>query len=247
MTRLVWDGCVNVRDLGGLATARGVPTQFGRIVRADNVQRLSARGWRALENHGVRRIVDLRMRREIALDPGAAAPVEIVNVSVLGEWDDEIQAFYDAKLDASDGAAPYLVWSYLDFLDRYQENFGRAVQAIADAPHGAVVVHCMGGKDRTGIVAALLLRLVGVDNRAIAEDYALSEANLAERHQIWVDQAVGAADRRRRSLLLPTPAAAMLDVLEVIDSRHGGAGRYLAGAGVTDAGLARLEERLVAP
>jgi protein-tyrosine phosphatase len=247
VSRLTWDGCVNVRDLGGLAAAGGATTQFGRIVRADNIQRLSRDGWRALENHGVRRIVDLRMQREIELDPPAEAPVEIVNVSVLGEWTDDDQAFYDAQLDASDGAAPYLAWSYLEFLDRYRANFGRAVQAIADAPDGAVVVHCMGGKDRTGIVSALALRLVGVEIPVIAEDYALSEANLAERHQLWVDEAISAAERRRREMLLPTPAEAMLEVLVEVDARHGSAADYLISAGVTKAGLARLEERLVAP
>ncbi len=57
---LVWDGCVNVRDLGGLPTEDGRVTRFGAVVRADNVRRLSDAGWEALAGYGIRRIIDLR-------------------------------------------------------------------------------------------------------------------------------------------------------------------------------------------
>ncbi|MEX0673173.1 MAG: tyrosine-protein phosphatase, partial [Gaiellaceae bacterium] len=66
---LVWDGCVNVRDLGGLPTGDGRTTLFERVVRADSVRQLTEAGWQALAEYGVRRIVDLRWHDELAQDP----------------------------------------------------------------------------------------------------------------------------------------------------------------------------------
>ena len=232
MTTLIWEGCVNVRDVGGL-------------VRADNVRNLSEAGWRALVDHGVRRIVDLRFPEEIADDPPADAPVEVVHISLLGdsrtpEW---LAEFAEAA-DRSASAEEYLVWSYVEFLDRNRDRFARVLEAIAQAPDGPVLVHCMGGKDRTGIVVALALRLVGTSVDDVVADYALSEANLTERHMLWVDAATDERERRRRELLLPTPPSAMRRVLEELERRHGSAEGYLRDAGVSDADLARLRQRL---
>jgi protein-tyrosine phosphatase len=248
VTSLAWEGCINVRDLGGLATADGATTRQGRVIRADNLRKLSDRGRQALVDHGVERVVDLRFPEELAEDPDGDFPVEVVHVSVLGdnrtpEW----QAEQNAAMDGAATAEEYLVWSYAAFLDRYRDKFAAAVQTIADAPEGAVVVHCLGGKDRTGLITALLLRIAGVPVEAVAEEYALTEAALAPTTPAWIALAPDEAERRRRELMRPAPAAVMLDVLHGVDERYGGVADYLRGAGVTDDTLARIRERLVAP
>ena len=68
MTSLAWEGCLNVRDLGGLPTEDGRRTRLGGVVRADNIRKLTDEGWRALAAHGVQRIVDLRWPEELAED-----------------------------------------------------------------------------------------------------------------------------------------------------------------------------------
>jgi protein tyrosine/serine phosphatase len=234
VTALHWDGCVNVRDVGGL-------------VRADNIRRLSESGRRALVDHGVSRIVDLRFPEELAEDPPFDAPVEVVHVSLLGpsrtpEWEAE----FSAAIDRSESAEEYLVWSYAEFLDRYADRFARVFEAIARAPEGPVVVHCMGGKDRTGLVVALARRLAGVSMDEVVADYALSEANLEVNHQAWVDAAPDEAEARRRRMLLPTPPDAMRRVLEEIERRHGSPEGYLRDAGVSAEDVERLRERLAA-
>ena len=77
---LVWDGCLNVRELGGLPTGDGGETRFGAVVRADSVRQLSDDGWQALVDHGIRTVVDLRGHDERAEDPPAELPVEVVHV-----------------------------------------------------------------------------------------------------------------------------------------------------------------------
>jgi protein-tyrosine phosphatase len=84
---LQWEGCANVRDLGGVPLARGGETRYGVLVRADNVRRLTETGWSDLYEHGVRRIVDLRWREELANDPPREVDIDVVHVSLLGELD----------------------------------------------------------------------------------------------------------------------------------------------------------------
>lgn len=243
---ITWDGCVNVRDLGGLPTEDGQETRSGWVIRSDNVGKLSAAGWRTLADHGVVRIIDLRWPEEVAGDPPRDVDVDVVRISVLGETMDTSLPHIrelDAHLDDVDDVADHYAWSYVEFLERHRDRFGRAVAAVADAD-GPVVIHCMGGKDRTGLVAALLLRLAGVEPEVIAEDYALSGPNLAAHLQFWLDEAPTERDRRRRAKLIQTPASGMRRVIESIEERYGGVAGYLNAAGVTPEQIHRLRTRL---
>jgi protein-tyrosine phosphatase len=246
---LDWEGCLNVRDLGGLPTEDGRVTQPGRVVRADNVRKLTDIGWRALGDHGVRRIVDLRMPVELAGDPprDVDVDVDVVHVSIFGDGMDEAYvAGLDAHLASVEDVADHYVYSYVDWLERYREHFGRAFAAIADAD-GTVLVHCMGGKDRTGVVSALLLRLAGVPYDVIGEDYAVTAVNLEPSTSVWIAAVEDPVERAKWQRLAATPAAAMERVMHEVEKRYGDVASYLRAAGLNDEQVARLEERLVAP
>jgi protein-tyrosine phosphatase len=246
VTDLSWEGCVNVRDLGGVPTEDGQRTRLGRIVRSDNVRQLTDEGWRALAEHGVSLIVDLRWPEELAEDQPREVDVEVVHVSVLGDaYDPEYVAELDAHLESVDDVTDHYAWSYVDFLERYRDRFGRALAAIADAD-GTVVVHCMGGKDRTGLVSALILRLAGVAPETIAADYALSGGNLAGESAKWIAAAADERERRKRAKLAPTPAEAMVRVLAEIERRYGDVASYLRAAGLNGTQIERLRKRLAA-
>ena len=239
---LAWDGCVNVRDLGGHPTDGGGETQFGAVVRADSVRGLSDAGWEALVGYGVSRIVDLRWHEELAEDPPAALPVEVVHVPLLGTRaeTDPITAVVGRIADA----ASWKQATYVEFLSRFAPNFARAVTAVAEAPDGGVVVHCAGGVDRTGLLVALLLRLAGVPRDDVAADYATSERNWAPYTDSWIAQAGDDDERERRRLLAPCRPETMLGVLDELERRYGGERDYLLGAGASERVLARVRERL---
>jgi len=242
---LIWDGCLNVRDLGGHAVAGGGETQFGRIVRADTVRRLSEEGWRALVDYGIRTIIDLRTDEERAADPPAELPVEVLHVKFM---DDTPEVF--AEADAASLAAPDLVAAtrdvYLIFLEAFHRNIAAVIEAVADAPEGGVVVHCAGGKDRTGLTVALLLRLAGVAVDDIAADYALSEERLRPRHERWLAEAADKEERERLRRMTVTPYASMVGVLEELERRHGSVQAFLVSGGAS-AGIAeRIRTRLTA-
>jgi protein-tyrosine phosphatase len=246
MTALAWEGCLNVRDLGGLPTEDGRKTRAGGIVRSDNVRKLTDAGWRSLAEHGVTRIVDLRWPEELAEDQPRDVEIEVVHVSVLGEAiDPDYIEQLDEHLDPVEDVADHYAWSYVDFLERYRGRFGLAFAAIADAD-GTVVVHCAGGKDRTGLISALLLRLVGVGHREIGADYAVSERNLGPAlERQWNDVPVEGIERARREKLGRTPAGGMIRAVEEIERRYGDVASYLRAAGLADAQIDRLRARLV--
>jgi protein tyrosine/serine phosphatase len=241
---LDWDGCLNVRDLGGLPTEDGGETRFGAVVRADSVRRLSDRGWAALVEYGVRRIVDLRWHDELEADPPRELPVEVVHVSLFGDYDPAFGREVDAVGGAQPDEAAATRAIYLLYLERYAENFAGAISAVAGAPEGPVVVHCAVGKDRTGLTIALLLRLAGVGADDVARDYAASGENLRGELERWASEGETERERQRRRRLGATPARAMRDVLDELEHRHGAAADYLRAAGAADGDLARARARL---
>jgi len=228
---LTWEGCLNVRDLGGLPTAAGGTTRHGAVVRADSVRQLSDVGWAALVGYGIGRIVDLRWQSELAADPPRDLPVDTVHIPLFPEPDSDLWHEIDSIDEASPDATTAKGAVYLECLERFAPSFVSAVGAVVGTPAGGVLVHCMGGKDRTGLVSALLLRLAGVSVSDIAEDYALSGENLRAATDDWIASSADENERRRRERIAVTPAAAMATVLEALDARHGGAREYLLAAG----------------
>lgn len=218
---LTWDGCLNVRDLGGLPTRDGHETRRGAVVRADSVRRLSDEGWQALVDHGVRTVIDLRGSHEREDDPPAEMPVEVVHVPFMENSEVEWDEIAD-ELDAANAAAP----------------------DVPTAPGGDVVIHCAGGKDWTGLLAAFLLHLAGVDDEEIAADYALGENRLRPRHEPWLRAAETEEELDRLRRMAQTPAASMTGVFAELERRHGSVESYLRGAGVTGDELERVRTRL---
>jgi len=120
------------------------------------------------------------------------------------------------------------------------------MRAVASAPAGAVVVHCFVGKDRTGLVSALLLRLAGVPEDAVVEDYALSGPVVGPLVDDWIAAAGDEHERAFRSRVSAAPREGLSRVLSKLRERWGGEEEYLRASGVSDDDIARLRARLVA-
>jgi protein-tyrosine phosphatase len=159
---LDWEGCLNARDLGGLPLASGGVTPRGRLVRADSPDELSSAGWAAVWDFGIRTIIDLRREDECAAD--VARPVGLVMRRV--SWDDYPDEGWNAR-----NAPPGLAESMRVFLQDYPNAAADTARMFIAAPPGAVLVHCAGGRDRTGLFAIVLGALVGVTPEALLADY----------------------------------------------------------------------------
>jgi protein-tyrosine phosphatase len=240
---LAWEGCLNARDLGGYGTGDGRETRWGVVARSDCPAALTEAGRAALADYGVRAIVDLRLPTELAEDPNPFAEpgdhgIAYTNVS-----------FIDPAAAPPD-AVSTLAEDYLQMLDRYRQGVAEAMAAIARAPgDGAVVIHCAAGKDRTGLISALLLGLVDVPAETIAADYAMTAELLRPREQEWL-ASFSPGERAEREAMVtryaPT-AEVMLAVLAGLTERFGGVEPYLRATGLGTDDLDRLRERLVGP
>ena len=222
---LDWDGARNVRDLGGLPTADGGRIRYGALVRADSLARLTERGWAALERHGVRTVIDLRNDDEVGEDDAPRpAAVTTIRIPLDGLEDTE---FWSRWLDRPEfGTAHY----YGPWLERFPERAGRVLAAIAHARPGGVAVHCVGGRDRTGLVTMLVLAFAGVPPELATDDYALSDERIPLSPELESFHAE----------LGTTPAEVFAGVLAGLDAEA-----YLHGAGLGVGDLAALRARLV--
>jgi protein-tyrosine phosphatase len=238
--RLAWEGLLNARDLGGYPTADGRETQWGAVVRSDNLTPLTEAGQAALVAYGVRSIVDLRGPEEARLFPNPFAVADAHGITYTNvPFQDP--AAYDFTEEPRSLAAVYVT-----MLDHYRSRVAAVMTTVADAPAGGVLVHCMGGKDRTGLVAALLLDLAGVDRETIAADYAITREYLRPRDEEFVLNGPGdRAERERVIAKYSARAEVMLEALEHVDDRYGGVESYLSEAGVSAERLSRLRERLL--
>jgi protein-tyrosine phosphatase len=168
---LSWDGCVNVRDLGGLGQIRP-----GAVVRMEAPRRLTEAGWAAAWAHGVRTVVDLRDAGEREPDR-ASRPVGIITVHV--PLDPVGTPFYEHWQSIDNLASPLY---YPAMLAEQPQPVITAVRSIASAAPGCVVFHCAGGKDRTGLLALVLLTLAGATPEEIIADYLLSYERMKQRY-----------------------------------------------------------------
>jgi protein-tyrosine phosphatase len=233
-----------VRDVGGLPTELGGVTRWRTLVRADSVRTLTDVGWSSLLDYGVRTIIDLRTPEECERDPARHLPLEVVRVPIVGRTPDEIRAAREAGKLASSFAAATAV--YLDLLEREKGSFASAATAFATAEEGTVVVHCAAGKDRTGLLVAMLLAVAGVPAASIVDDYRVSAPNIAAAYEGWITAGETDTERELRRALIASPPEAMAGVLEHLDLAHGGAAGYLRAAGVSDDALARVRTRIAA-
>jgi hypothetical protein len=232
---LDWEGCWNVRDLGGLHGAAGRLVRRGAVVRADALDRLTAAGWAALQAHGIRTVVDLRNDDERAPDaaprPGSLTTVHLPLDGI------EDRAFWDEWSSGPQFGTPLY---YGPHLRRFPQRTAAVVSAVARAAPGGVAVHCGIGRDRTGLISMVLLALAGVAPEDIADDHALSTRRLPalfaargeEDHGPAVEAYLAGRGTTAGRVIVSTLAA--LDVEAVL--REGGLG---------DDELAALRHRLL--
>ena len=163
MTRAIrWGGLPNAWDLGGLPLRSGGETLSGRIYRSGRLDALETPGWHELLAGGVTTLVDLRNDSEVRDLPLRPAALTVHRTPIEDEADDEFVAEWAGRL-----STPRY---YPVAVSRWPELFRAALAAIARA-EGGVVIHCSAGRDRTGLLSALLLEAAGVDRAAILDDY----------------------------------------------------------------------------
>jgi protein-tyrosine phosphatase len=237
------DGAHNFRDLGGLPTRDGATTRYGVMYRSDALHHLEPTDVERLLDLGTRLVIDLRSSLEV--ERTGRGPLEATAVDWLHaplSHGDAGQALPPALAEGDLGR------HYVESLAERTETLSRIIRQLADTGDLPAVFHCTAGKDRTGMVAALVLSLVGVDDAVIVEDYTLTD-----------DRMVLVMERIRASGDFPEPlapvaarvaraeASSMQTFLDALTRTHGGAEGWAKDAGLEDEILDALRDALVDP
>lgn len=220
---LNWEGCTNVRDLGGMDASNGSKTRLGAVVRGDHPSKLTADGWSALHAYGIRTIITLRTHGMDEKDYLEVIPPYSDIETVVIETEDVTNKEFVEKWATTElwGTPLY----YTDALNLWAHRHAAALKAIAQAKAGGVLFHCKRGVDRTGIIVLLLLSLVGVSPEDILADYALSVD--PEREEILANHGTTTRD-------------VILKTINQLDTEN-----YLIQGGMTQHDIDALKERIL--
>lgn len=231
----------NVRDLGGLSTTDGRVVRRGLVFRGDGVHRLAGADLEAARALSLRTVIDLRTADEVDRGrfPADRYPVDWHHLPVLRRiWSDD-------ELVAGTSATEFLRDRYLDMLATGGHAIARTVELVAEGL--PALFHCAAGKDRTGVVAAVLLGLLGVHHDDITADYHASAHAMAAFVDWLTVEFPGSLDAMTSQPpeYLEAPAEAMQEFLTEVEARHGSMEGLAAHLGVREATVGRLRANLL--
>jgi len=221
-------GAYNFRDLGGYPTIDGRITVKGRLFRSDTLHQLTQGDLEVLRRMGLAGVIDLRTSAEAERTGRgllAEEPVRFLHASVLREEGGE---------SAGGPTHDQLGERYLWYLDVGREALVAALTVVADPDSYPLVFHCTAGKDRTGVLAALVLDILGVRHEVIVEDYMLTATRMdLIRARLRRDPAYGSRIDQIPAARLAMQAGPMEHFVTEVRRRYGGAKEWALGAGMT--------------
>lgn len=234
--RIELGGMLNMRDLGGYPASGGGFVRWRTLLRSDALHKLDADGLATLSGLGLRTVLDLRTPFEAETAPSVldGLSARLTHISIL---DGNMQSL-PLELETI----------YRHMIAECGDAIAAAVRVLCAGDALPALVHCSAGKDRTGVVIALVLAVLGVPDEVIAADYALSSTYLDPDRTPAIGQlqaSTGLGDDLTRSLLT-SPPALILDMLAWVRAAGGSVDGYLLDRGLSPAGLARLRSALIA-
>lgn len=238
-----FDNVFNFRDLGGYRTVDGRTVRRRRLYRADDLCRLDGADLERFAELGIRTVLDLRRPNELEehgrIPPSDRFEYRHIHVKHT-KWE-------PADFTAPGARTAYLVDRYLEMADMGGDGIAEALRTVADPGAAPLVFHCLAGKDRTGLVAAFTLHLLGVSDDDVADDYARSE--LAEApNWAWLAQrrtGTQAPPARRWEEFTVSPREAILRFFARVRAEHGSIPEYLRSIGVTRVHIDSMREHLL--
>ncbi len=251
MTELVRDrlvpfeGAHNFRDLGGYPSSLGGATRWGVLYRAAGLSEMTPADLDGLAALGIRTVYDLRRDEERELAPD---PVPTVHVCLMSHVLANVPMPDRGALVDHDDGTQFMRQLYGGLLAHAGAEIGRLMRDVAGGESLPAVFHCTAGKDRTGIVAALILLAVGVDREIVLDDFELTNRYVtrethAAMYQRMIDHGMSP---EAAAGMFAAARASMAAVLDELDAEYGGVERYLETYAGFDAGhLARLRGHLL--
>jgi protein-tyrosine phosphatase len=223
--RVRFEGARNFRDIGGYLTTSGGRIRWGQVFRSGALHKLTDDDLAVFDGLGIRAIYDVRSDQERAAQPGPRPSRSLPMPTRFRGTPD-----FSPLRERADGER-WLADDYQAMLADGGSVFGGVLSGLADADGAPAVVHCAGGKDRSGLTVALLLMWLGVDRETILDDYQLTmHYRPIESVSVFVDEMVDLGiGRPAAEALLGTPRWVMAETLDMVDAEYGGIEAYLCG------------------
>jgi len=240
---IIFDGCFNFRDLGGYRTSDGRQTRWRRLFRSDHSALLSEGDCLRMERDlRIATVLDLRTPAMHNESPSKLG-VTCINLPLFS---DAVEAQSRSRIDVS-----ARTWMRGTRDDAEDAVIARVFAHMADESSYPLVFHCLMGKDRTGLIAALVLGVLGVADEDIVRDYAMTEPNMARTIQrlrkLGRLPADGSFTKEFLRSFFETPPASMRSLLRELCERSGSIRGYVTSCGVDAPTLAGLEHALLTP
>ncbi|KAJ7639191.1 protein-tyrosine phosphatase-like protein [Roridomyces roridus] len=259
LTRLPFvkvDGVINIRDLGGLPSehAGNLVTKPRLMYRSAELSGVTAEGKEQLKQLGISRVFDLRSDTEIEkyntpLPEIDGVAIEHVPVFKKDDYSPEVMA-KRFQLYAS-GKTEAFMELYSQILDTGAPAFGTILRHVRDKPDEGFLFHCTAGKDRTGVIAAILLKLAGVNNDLIAKDYALTRVGREPARAMIMSrlqkEPIFQSNNEAALNMFSCHAETMTAFLEMLDSRYSGVETYVKTFGLSDEDIATIRRNILVP
>ena len=244
-------GAANFRDVGGTVTSDSRLVKRGLVFRSDHLSRLSPGDHAILQRMRLKLVCDLRSVNEQQKAPDLLpddSSIRLLSLPVQDRFFDPATAMKRLKAgDDSWLSMDFLVGLYRRYLDDFGPTWGSVLSFIAADDNLPLVFHCTGGKDRTGILAALLLKTLGVEDEQILSDHLLSDACNAERLKpLFARLEALGIDAEKARYYLQAPAEPLVALLDHLKHVYGTAEDYLINqGGLEQATISAIRLRLL--
>lgn len=228
------EGSYNTRDIGGHTIDTGSLTRSQRYIRSDGMHRLTVKDQDKLTGYGLKTIIDLRTTEEVKLEPNVFANSTLVKYNRINIIGDMALTEYDQQ--AKTGVSyKRIETAYTNWLENRKPQILETLTILSNLDNGLTLYHCSAGKDRTGIITALLLGIVGVRDETIIEDYSLTADFLFQRSLDGfgpvLEKEINSVQEYEAEYC---PREGMRGTLNHLNLQYGGIEKYVRSIGLTD-------------
>ena len=239
-----FEGCFNFRDIGGYRGLEGRQVRWGRYFRAGQQDQMTPADLTKAQALGLRTQIDLRQPGEVE----QYGPGPLGTIGIRREWLPVLPDKGSERLNQRHG--PGISGErYVGYLEFHPELWLRGLELIADPSSYPLLVHCRVGKDRTGVLTALTLSILGVDRDTIEADYMLTQQEIARLVEFneHRGQATPGVSRDDMDRVSSVPTGAISLFLETLERDHGGPLLYLRSIGASEELFAAVRANLLEP
>ncbi len=234
----------NFRDLGGYPTDNGQTTKWRTLFRADGLYRLTPQDAQRVIDLGVQTVIDLRTPNEVKTRgtfPVKKFPINFHHLPIIdATWN-------DGDTPEIEDVVEFLVWAYREMLEHASTKFADAIKLLAEQNVLPAVFHCAAGKDRTGLLAAFILSILGVHEEIISADYG-NTADGMKRLIEWAKVSqpeLADAYANMPARFAASDPRAMAVILSDLNTKHGSVQNYLREIGVNENVFTALRAELL--